>query len=67
MDGMDMAGMFEAMDETVKDPAFQEKVFGHELDLLVDGKTTLDDGSVLEIEWKDSGEGEVIRHEADTD
>ncbi|WVX88402.1 hypothetical protein SEA_REMREM_67 [Gordonia phage RemRem] len=67
MDGMDMAGMFEAMAETVKDPAFQEKVFGHELDLLVDGKTTLADGSVLEIEWKDSGEGEVIRHEADTD
>ncbi|AUV60360.1 hypothetical protein HOS74_gp067 [Gordonia phage Flakey] len=30
MDGMDMAGMFESMAETVKDPAFQEKVFGHE-------------------------------------
>lgn len=67
MDDMEMFAMFEAMAETVKDPTFQEKVFGHELDLLVHGKTTLDDGSVVEIKWNNNGEGEVIHNEADTD
>ncbi|QOR56209.1 hypothetical protein SEA_LINETTI_65 [Gordonia phage Linetti] len=49
MDGMDMAGMFEAMAETVtKDPEFQRKIAKHSAELLINGTTTLSDGSIME-------------------